>query len=149
VELCNKSVNFEYFFLKFVYVIYLPNVNTLFEFQLLYSVSYLNIGYHSNLCVASCRAPFFYRNSHKWMFSCVSSNHLCLFWRLPLMMRYMQLLNFCASLGKSLEWTKVLFKCRQQPVLVSLYLCDSDLHSWLSLNEDPHQYQLQKWRLQY
>jgi len=60
-----------------------------------------------------------------------------------------QLLNVCASLGKSLEGTKILLKCRQQPVLVSHHLCNSDIQSWLSLNEDPHQYQLQKWRLQF
>jgi len=59
VELCNKSVNFKYFFLKFGHVIYLPDVNTKFEFQLSYSLSSLNIGYHSNLCVAIRRAPFF------------------------------------------------------------------------------------------
>jgi len=61
VEFCNKSVNFEYFFLKFGHVIYLPDVNTQFEFQLSYrySLSSLNIGYHSNLCVAIRRAPFF------------------------------------------------------------------------------------------
>ena len=58
VELCNKSVNFKYFFLKFGHVIYVPVVNTLFEFQSSYSLSSLNIGYHSNLCVASCRALF-------------------------------------------------------------------------------------------
>jgi len=57
--LCNKSVNFEYFFLKFDYTIYLPDVNTLFEFQSSYSLSSLNIGYHSNLCVAIRRVPFF------------------------------------------------------------------------------------------
>jgi len=43
----------------------------------------------------------------------------------------------------------LIFKCRQQPVLVSHHLCDSDIHSWLSLNEDPHLYRLQTWRLQY
>jgi len=58
-ELCNQSVNFEYFFLKFNHVIYVPDVNTLFEFQSSYSLSSLNIGYHSNVCVASCRALFF------------------------------------------------------------------------------------------
>ena len=59
VELFNKSVNFKYFFLKFSHVIYLPNVNTIFKFQSSYTLSSLNIGYHSNLCVARCRAPFF------------------------------------------------------------------------------------------
>ena len=35
MELCNKSVNFEYFFLKkFGHVIYLPYVNTLFKLKL-------------------------------------------------------------------------------------------------------------------
>jgi len=67
VELCNKSVNFEYFFLKFGHVIYLPDVNTVFEFQSSYTLTSLNIGYHSNLCVASCRAPFFYRNNHSFL----------------------------------------------------------------------------------
>ena len=38
VELCNKSVHFEYFFLKFGHVIYLPDVSMLFEFQLAYSL---------------------------------------------------------------------------------------------------------------
>jgi len=55
-ELCTKSVNFK--ILKFGNVIYLPDVNTLFQFQSSYSLSSLNIGYHSNLCVARCRAPF-------------------------------------------------------------------------------------------
>jgi len=36
VELCNKTVNF-----KYNYVIYLPDVNTLFKFQLSYSLSFL------------------------------------------------------------------------------------------------------------
>jgi len=59
VELCNKTVNFEIFVLKFGHVIYLPDVNTLFEFQASYFLSSFNIRYHSNLIVASCRAPFF------------------------------------------------------------------------------------------
>ena len=33
VELCNKSVSFKYFSLKFGHVIYLPDVTTLFEFH--------------------------------------------------------------------------------------------------------------------
>ena len=47
VELCNKSIKCEYFFLTFGYVIYLPDVNTLFKFQLSYNLSFSNIGYYS------------------------------------------------------------------------------------------------------
>jgi len=59
VELCNESVNFEYLFFNFSHVIYLPDFSTLFKFQLSNSLTFLNIGYRSNICVASCRTPFF------------------------------------------------------------------------------------------
>jgi len=50
-------------FINFGHVIYLPDINTLFTFHLWYSLSFSNIGYHSNIWVASCQALFFYRNS--------------------------------------------------------------------------------------
>ena len=39
MDLCNKSVIFDYFLLKFGHVINLADVNTLFEFQSSYSLS--------------------------------------------------------------------------------------------------------------
>ena len=40
------------------------------------------------------------------MFNCISAYPLCLFWRLPHMMRNINVLNNCACLGKLFEWTK-------------------------------------------